>query len=51
VGNYSYALSLGKITSSAALTIRSFEVSVVYLLGRLVLKERFFVLKVVHKLN
>uniref|UniRef100_A0A1I8BNQ2 EamA domain-containing protein n=1 Tax=Meloidogyne hapla TaxID=6305 RepID=A0A1I8BNQ2_MELHA len=46
-GNYSYALSLGKISSSAALTIRSFEVSVVYIFGRLVLKDNFNIFKTI----
>ncbi|CAK5107877.1 unnamed protein product [Meloidogyne enterolobii] len=45
-GNYSYALSLGKISSSAALTIRSFEVSIVYIFGRIVLKDKFNIFKV-----
>uniref|UniRef100_A0A914HR08 EamA domain-containing protein n=1 Tax=Globodera rostochiensis TaxID=31243 RepID=A0A914HR08_GLORO len=45
IGNYSYALSLGRITSSAALTVRSFDVSLVYLLGHLILSERFITLK------
>uniref|UniRef100_A0A914LB20 Uncharacterized protein n=1 Tax=Meloidogyne incognita TaxID=6306 RepID=A0A914LB20_MELIC len=49
-GNYSYALSLGKISSSAALTIRSFEVSVVYIFGRIVLKDKFNIFKVTFKL-
>ncbi|KAF7633524.1 hypothetical protein Mgra_00007105 [Meloidogyne graminicola] len=46
-GNYSYALSLGKITSSAALVIRSFEVSVVYIFGRIVLKDKFNIFKTI----
>uniref|UniRef100_A0A915P5Y7 EamA domain-containing protein n=2 Tax=Meloidogyne TaxID=189290 RepID=A0A915P5Y7_9BILA len=46
-GNYSYALSLGKISSSAALTIRSFEVSVVYIFGRIVLKDKFNIFKTI----
>nr|CAD2173392.1 unnamed protein product [Meloidogyne enterolobii] len=40
-------LSLGKISSSAALTIRSFEVSVVYIFGRIVLKDKFNIFKTI----
>ncbi|KAL3077047.1 hypothetical protein niasHT_035881 [Heterodera trifolii] len=47
VGNYSYALSLGRITSSAALSVRSMDVSLVYLLGHFILHERFVDLKTI----
>ncbi|KAL3077202.1 hypothetical protein niasHS_013191 [Heterodera schachtii] len=47
VGNYSYALSLGRITSSAALSVRSMDVSLVYLLGHFILCERFVGLKTI----
>lgn len=46
VNNYTNSLSLGRISTSAALSIHSLEVSIVYILGRFFLKEQFFLLKV-----